>query len=138
MEARADLVDATELMHAREKRACRRSLEHLPNLLSEGEKIERIIQGFYMTGTALSATNTGGGGSILVATDRRLIFLYKGWFQLASEDFRYAQVSSIQCESGLLVATLTVRSVEGRTKISQLDKDQAQSFAAYVSSRLSA
>lgn len=135
VETRADLVDATELMHAREKRACRRSLEHLPNLLSEGEKVERIIHGFYMTGTALSATNVGGNG-ILVATDQRLIFLYKGWFQLASEDFRYAQVSSIQCESGLLLATLTVRSVEGRTKISQLDKDQAQSFAAHVSSRL--
>ena len=36
------------------------------------------------------------------------------------------------------MATLTVRSVEGRTRISQLDKDQAQSFAAYVSSRLTA
>ena len=137
METRADLIDATEQMHEKEKHACRRSLEHLPNLLSEGEKVERIIEGFYMTGTALSATNTGGGGSILVATDRRLIFLYKGWFRVASEDFRYAQVSSIQCESGLLMATLTVRSVEGRTKISQLDKDQAQSFAAHVSSNLS-
>ena len=89
-----------------------------------------------MTGTALSATNTGGGGSILVATDRRLIFLYKGWIQVASEDFRYAQVSSIQCESGLLMASLTVRSIEGRTKLSHLDTDQAQSFANYVGERL--
>ena len=77
METRADLVDATELMHTREKRACRRSLEHLPNLLSEGEKVERIIQGFYMTGTALSATNAGGGGSILVATDGDSYFCIK-------------------------------------------------------------
>ena len=135
-ETRQDILDAMELMGKREKKAARRSIAHLPSMLLDDEKVERIVEGFYMTGTALSATNTGGGGSILVATDRRLIFLYKGWFKDASEDYRYAQISSIQCESGFATSKITVRSGEGKTKISSVVKEQAQSFANLVSGRL--
>ena len=84
----------------------------MPSLLLDDEKVERIVEGFFMTGTTLSATNVGGGGSILVATDRRLIFLYKGWFTEASEDYRYSQVGSIQCDSGFVTAKPTGRSGE--------------------------
>ena len=135
METRSDVLKAAQAMDEKSRKAGRRALNYLPDLLTEREEVRRIVQGFYMNGNAL--TSTAGGDGILVATDRRLIFLYKGWFMEASEEFPLGQVSSIQYKSDLASAALIVHGSGGKAKITMVDKKQARSFATYVSSNIS-
>src|SRR4051812_25141567 len=76
----------------------RREIKELPKILWHDEKVENIVQGFY---------NNGNG--ILVATNKRLVFVDKGLlFGLKVEDFPYDKISSIQYETGLLMGKLTI------------------------------
>jgi hypothetical protein len=64
----------------------RKEIKELPSILWEDECVEQIIQGTY---------NNGNG--ILVATNKRLVFVDKGIiFGLKVEDFPYDKITSIQ------------------------------------------
>lgn len=64
----------------------RKEIAELPAIIPEGEYIFGLVQGVY-----------NGGQGILVATDRRLLFVDKGMFYgLKVEDFGLDKVTSIQ------------------------------------------
>jgi Bacterial PH domain len=76
----------------------RKEIRELPNILWDTEDLLDIIQGTY---------NNGRG--ILVATSGRLIFIDKGMlYGLKVEDFSLDKISSIQYETGLLLASVTI------------------------------
>lgn len=106
----------------------RREINELPNILAHNEPVLNIVQGFY-----------SGGNGILIATDRRLVFIDKGMiYGLKVEDFPYDKLTSIQYETGLLLAKITLFTSGNRALIDNVDKKQARTFSEAVRERLSA
>jgi hypothetical protein len=104
----------------------RKEIRELPNILWEGEAIRGAAQGVY---------NSHIG--ILVATDRRLIFVDKGMISLKVEDFPYDKVSSIQYQTGWIFGDITIFASGNRAQIKQIPKDAARAFAETVRNMIS-
>ena len=104
----------------------RKEINELPRILWEGEQIRGAIQGLYNNRLGL-----------LVSTDRRLVFVDKGWLSLKVEDFPYDKISSIQYELGWIFGEITVFASGNRAEIKQLAKDQTRPFAEKVRNMIS-
>lgn len=99
----------------------RKEISELPSILWEGENLRGAIQGNYHNRIGL-----------LVATDRRLIFIDKGLVSLRVEDFPYDRITSIQYETGWLFGEITIFASGNRADIKQLDKAKTRPFAEMV------
>lgn len=105
----------------------RKEIKELPSILWENEMPEAIIQGRYQ--------NSIG---ILVCTNKRLIFINKGVFNLKVEDFPLNNVSSIQYETGMIFGKITIFASGNRAEIDQVEKKRTRTFAEYARSKISA
>ena len=106
----------------------RKEIKELPSILWEDENIERLVQGFY-----------NGGLGILVATNKRLIFVDKGLvYGLKVEDFPYDKITSIQYKTGLLMGEITIFASGNKADISNIEKKQTRTFAEYTRARITA
>lgn len=106
----------------------RKEIKELPNILWENETVENVIQGTY---------NNGNG--ILVATNRRLVFVDKGiLYGLKVEDFAYDKISSIQYETGMLFGKLTIFTSGNKAIVSNVLKAKVRVFGDWVRARISA
>jgi len=106
----------------------RKEIKELPSILWEDECVENIIQGTY---------NNGNG--ILVATNRRLVFVDKGFlFGLKVEDFPYDKISSIQYETGILMGKLTIFTSGNKAIIDNVIKAKVRVFGDSVRAKISA
>lgn len=106
----------------------RREIKELPNVLWGDEVVENIIQGTY---------NNGNG--ILVATNRRLVFVDKGLiYGLKVEDFAYDKISSIQYETGLLMGKLTIFTSGNKAIIENVMKSKVRAFGDSIRAKISA
>lgn len=104
----------------------RKEVKELPGVLGPDERVEQLTPGFYH-----------GGLGLLVATNRRLIFLDKGMlYGLRVEDFHYDRISSIQYKTGLLLGEITIFASGNRAEISQVEKQMVRQFGDYVRSRI--
>lgn len=105
----------------------RKEINELPQILAEGEKVNNIIQGTY---------NNGQG--ILVSTNRRLVFIDKGLiYGLKVEDFPLDKISSIQYETGLLLAKVKIHTSGNIAVIDNVEKTSARQFAEFVRNYIS-
>ena len=105
----------------------RREIKELPDILWENENVENLIQGMY---------NNGNG--ILVATNKRLIFIDKGLvFGLKVEDFPYDKISSIQYSTGLLLGKLTIFASGNKAVIDNVEKKRVRIFGDFVRNKIS-
>ncbi len=105
----------------------RKEINELPNILADNEFIDHIVQGTY---------NDGQG--ILVSTNRRLIFIDKGFlYGLKVEDFPLDKISSIQYETGLLLGNIKIHTSGNYAKIDNIEKVSARNFAEFVRNKLS-
>ncbi len=105
----------------------RKEIAELPNIIAEGETIFGLVQGIY---------NNGQG--ILVATDRRLLFVDKGLiYGIKVEDFGLDKVSSIQYETGMIMADIKIMASGNVAKITHVDKGPAREFCEQVRKQLS-
>lgn len=105
----------------------RKEIKELPNILWEDEIVEKMVQGYY-----------GCGQGILVATNKRLLFVDKGLiYGLRVEDFPHGKITSIQYKTGLVFGTITIFTSGNKADIEQIDKKQARDFAEYVRARIS-
>jgi len=94
-------------------------------VLEMGEAIERAVQG---------KINKVKG--LLLATDRRLVFVNQGLIKTQSESFRYDRISSVQYESGFMHTTISLL-IDSRTlKIEGIINAAGASFADYVRQRV--
>ena len=117
----------------------RREMDELPGILWEDEALEQLAQGKY---------NDNGG--ILVATNKRLIFIDKALLgsRLRVEDFPYDKLTSIQYDTGSFFsdsatldpdrrATITIFASGNKAEIKHVHKDQVRGFCDYVRARTS-
>lgn len=105
----------------------RREISELESILISDEKLFALTQGTY---------NNGNG--ILVGTNKRLIFIDKGLiFGLKIEDFGLDKITSIQYESGLLLASIKILASGNIAKIENVDKAEAKDFCEKARIKLS-
>jgi len=120
------LVESTiKNLSGAEKFFGRREIKALPSILWEDELPEKIIQGMY---------NNGNG--ILVATNKRLVFIDKGLMSLKVEDFPYDKISSIQYSTGMLMGGIEIYASGNKAEIKNITKDHVKPFAEYVRARI--
>jgi len=103
----------------------RREIKELPKLLWQDELPEKVTQGLYE-----------GGNGLLVATNKRLIFIDKGLISLRVEDFPYDKITSIQYSAGLLMGEITIFASGNKAVIKQVPKDQVRDFAEWLRARI--
>lgn len=104
----------------------RKEVRELPSVLAADERVEQLAPGFY-----------NGGIGLLVATNRRLIFVDKGLlYGLRVEDFHYDRISSIQYKTGLLLGEITIFSSGNRAEIGQVEKSVVRQFGEYVRAKI--
>ncbi len=105
----------------------RREINELPNILWEDEVVEKIVQGSYAKGIG-----------VLVATNKRLIFVDKGLMgKIRVEDFAYDKISSIQYSTGIVFGKITIFTSGNKADIENVEKQQARGFSEYVRARIS-
>lgn len=105
----------------------KKEIKELPNILWEDEELEKLVQGYYAK-----------GNGILVATNKRLIFIDKGLFYgLRVEDFPYDKISSIQYSTGMMFGKITIFTSGNKAEIEQVEKGQVKVFSEYVRARIS-
>ena len=106
--------------------SARREVKELPKILWDDEQVLDLVQGFYNNGTG-----------ILVATQKRLLFVDKGLLGgLKVEDFPLDKISSLQYSTGILLGEITVFTSGNKAIIKNVDKRQARSFAEGVRARI--
>lgn len=102
----------------------RKEIHELPNVLSTDEKIVYLVEG---------RNKTTQHHIILVATDRRLIFIDKEFmYGLKVEDFSYNKVSSIQYEKSLMLASIDISISDNILEIDGVGKYEAELFCEKV------
>lgn len=105
----------------------RKEVKELPSILWDDENIENAVQGMY-----------DNGNGLLVATNRRLIFINKGLvFGLKVEDFPYDKVSSIQYSTGLILGEITIFTSGNKAIIKNIQKASAREFGEFVRNKIS-
>ena len=108
----------------------KREIDELPNILWEGEIVERLITGTYVTGNGLV-------NGVLVATNRRLLIVDKGLFgKRKNEDFTYDKITTIESSTGRVSGELTVYASGNRETFKNVYKDTCQDFAAHLRNKL--
>lgn len=104
----------------------RREVKELPNILWDDEEVLDLVQGFYNNGTG-----------ILVATQKRLLFVDKGLLGgLKVEDFPLDKISSLQYSTGMLLGEITVFTSGNKAIIKNVDKVQTRTFSEGVRARI--
>lgn len=103
-----------------------KEIKELPSILWEDECIERLTTGLY---------NNGNG--IVVATNKRLIFVDKGFlYGIRVEDFPYDKITSILYKTGILMGEITIFASGNKADITHIDKVSARNFAEHVRARI--
>jgi len=120
-----EIENAIKSLTGMEKLLGRKEIKELPSILWEDELPEKIVQGLY---------NNGNG--ILVATNKRLIFVDKGVFSLKVEDFPYDKISSFQYSTGMLMGGIEIYASGNKAEIKSIAKDQVKPFCEYVRARI--
>jgi hypothetical protein len=105
----------------------KREIQHLPEVLWEGETVEMLATGVY-----------GKGNGLLVMTNQRLVFYFHGVMSQKVEDFPYSRISSVQWSGGMLMGTLTVFASGNKAEIKQVPKDQGKTLADQLRQKISA
>lgn len=98
--------------------------QHLPRVLHDGEHIEAIAYGRYINGSAM-----------LVATDRRVIFLDTKPFFLSSDEITYDIVSGVSYGQSWLLTSLTLHTRIGDYPLKDVSRRSAQRFVHYIEQR---
>ncbi|MGN7863711.1 PH domain-containing protein [Chryseobacterium sp.] len=102
----------------------RKEIRELPDILSTEEKIVYLVEG---------RNKITKHHIILVATDRRLIFVDKElMYGLKVEDFSYDKISSIQYETSLLLASIDIHASDNIVEIDGVGKYYAELFCEKV------
>lgn len=105
----------------------RGEVKELPKILWPDELPQKVIRGTYENGTGL-----------LVATDRRLLFVNKGLMSLKVEDFGYDKITSLQYKTGMMFGEIDVLASGNRATFKNIEKGHVRAFADWVRARISA
>jgi len=102
----------------------RKEIRELPDILSRNERIIYLVEG---------RNKETKHHIILVATDRRIIFVDKEFmYGLKVEDFSYNKITSIQYETALLLASIDIHVADDIVEIDGVGKYDAELFCEKV------
>ncbi len=102
-------------------------LGSLNRVLSDGETVEDVLEGFYK-GTVVTGSGTGAAG-ILCITDRRLLFMQNGRSAGRPEIINFADVASVSYRTGIAATKVYVNTAAGSTILTTNGSGtQVQSF----------
>lgn len=119
-----EIKDELEILDINPTIFARKEIHALPDVLSEDEKIVYLIEG---------RNKLNNHHIILVATERRLIFIDKEFmYGLKVEDFSYDKVSSIQYEKSLMLASVDIHIADNVLEIDNVGKYYAELFCEKV------
>ena len=99
--------------------------KELPSILWENELPEMIVAGSYHLGNGM-----------LVATDRRVLFVDKGMLSLKVEDFGYDKISSVESKGGMVMGEIKIYVAGNSATFGNVEKGQARAFADFVRSKV--
>ncbi|MCZ4611602.1 PH domain-containing protein [Streptomyces sp. Lzd4kr] len=103
----------------------KREIQHLPEVLWEGETVQMLATGVY-----------GKGNGLVAMTNQRLVFLKHGVMSQQLEDFPYGRISSVQWSGGMITGTLAVFASGNKAEIKQMPKDAGKALADALRARL--
>ncbi|MBP2615374.1 PH domain-containing protein [Chryseobacterium jejuense] len=102
----------------------RKEIHALPDILSVDERIVYLVEG---------RNKTTQHHIILVATDRRLMFVDKEFmYGLTVEDYSYTKISSIQYETAMMLASIDIQVSDDLVEIDGVGKYEAKLFCEKV------
>lgn len=97
----------------------------LPRILWDTEEIQKVAYGAYE-----------GGFGLLVATDRRLLFVDRRFFHLTCDEVPYDNISAVEYYTSLMTGTLKITNRGGDLKLRGVRKRRAREFAEYVDEKI--
>lgn len=99
-----------------------KEMKVLPELLMAEETPQAIVKGIYDKANGL-----------LVATNKRLLFLDKGWFSMKVKEIPWEKVSSLEWSTGWLSGEITLTASGTKEKIEQVvPKESVKPFVEKV------
>jgi hypothetical protein len=106
----------------------RKEINHLPDVIREGEVLRALISGLY-----------NGTTWLIVATNQRVLFLDKGMiYGLKQLDLPLNMIQGIAHKTGLIFGELTITTGGATWKVENLWKKGTQRFAQIVSEQIQA
>lgn len=114
--------DTSRLLESKE-------VKELPNIFSEDEHIEQIIQ-----------CTQGNNGGVLVGTNKRLVFVSKGIMSgLIVDDFpAYNKITDVSYKTGILMGEMTIRAPMHIAIVEYIDKAKTSIFGEFVRAKVKA
>lgn len=106
------------------------AIKYLPNIIQPDEQIMAVVYGRYHDKGNGAVLNAG----VLVATDKRIVFLdYKPGFK-STDDITYEVVSGVN-STWAIFSSVTLYTTMGDYKISYANAKCAKKFVDYVAKR---
>ena len=105
----------------------KRGIRKLPEYLNAGEAVLAIAGGM------VSSKN-----GLLVATDRRAMFMVEDLFNHSFEDFAYDRITTVNSSSGPLFGKIIIHTAGAARVIEQVAKGEAEAVAAIIRERVEA
>ena len=104
----------------------KKEIKYLPQVIDEGEEIKAMTSGLHEGTTWL-----------IVVTNRRILFLDKGFFYgLKQMEMPLNQITSVSYKTGLMFGTLEVNTAGGTKRIEDISKKDVPKVAAIISELL--
>lgn len=104
---------------------------YAPNVIHQDEKIKGVVHGRYRSGPGLLAFNSG----MLIATDKRIIFLDHRPGYVSFDELTYDVVSGVKLSTTFLASALTLHTRLGDYTLRFVNIKAANNFVHYIESR---
>ena len=102
-----------------------REVAELPSVLWEDELPEMATAGVYHFHNGM-----------LVATDRRVLFIDKGLISLKVEDFGYDRISSVESKTGMMMGEIKLYTAGNSETFDNIEKGEVRAFADFIRSKI--
>jgi len=120
-----EINEQLKSINAAQRYIGKKEIKELPNILWQDEKIEKLTVGFY-----------NGGSGILVATNKRVVFVDKGlFFGLRVEDFPYDKISSIEYKTGFGSGKIKIYCSGNKAEIDHVLAEDVKNVSEYIRAR---
>lgn len=103
----------------------KRDVKKLPEYLNGGERVLRMAGGV-----------VAGKNGLLVATDRRALFVAEGVVNHSFEDFPYDRITTVTSSRGMTFGKIVISTAGAARVVEQVVKGEAEALAALIRERV--